>query len=387
MLSCLLFSALSCSSEDDTKRETVKVNEDYSKFYVRSPQDASEMIDFNPLLVGIFEGECVNGLSLETSKEVFSVKELLEINYDGTARSISLGFFENDCKPLQIVFSLEVSLKDSKYDKIKDDKFSSLQFIDKIEFQAFNKVFVDYLKKDKFCEIDTWSKNEKQDISGKKCFEDNLVPSKAMPVPDTLTVTAESLTKSLSFNVAQMKDMDINTGSYTYFRKSELFKAEQKKQDSPLKDPDPKNPLPVEECSGDKDCLLLSDLDASYTSEKSCTKFNIKIGANPNSEFPLYRKSNFSINSEKNKGLFNESIYITETCDQATLLFVVDVPFELDIDQTFVSIDRIPNINKVDFTIGQATATIKTSNLEGAFNDNKVSNAAKLFTFYTSIQS
>ena len=46
----LISSAVSCSSEEDTKKEAV--NEDYSKFYVRSPQDASAMIDFDPLLVG-----------------------------------------------------------------------------------------------------------------------------------------------------------------------------------------------------------------------------------------------------------------------------------------------------------------------------------------------
>ena len=34
-------------------------------------------------------------------------------------------------------------------------------------------------------------------------------------------------------------------------------------------------------------------------------------------------------------------LYFYDSC-------VVDIPFELDIDPTFVSIDRIPNINKVD---------------------------------------
>ena len=89
-------------------------------------------------------------------------------------------------------------------------------------------------------------------------------------------------------------------------------------------------------------------------------------------EIPLYRKSNFSINTENRRGDFNESIYLTNTCDQATLLFVVDVPFKVDIDKAFVSVEGNSNINKIDFTIGQATAIMKYPAFVGMFNKNKV---------------
>ena len=222
-------------------------------------------VAFNPLLVGVFRGDCVNNFQMAGFDQVFSVREMLDINPNGIGRSINLVYFGNDCESFKIVVSMITRFKMKTEDLGGDQSKLSLE-VRTVEYLPMTNVgVVKTLNDNAVCGFTNWQANTRKDVTGLECL-DAPVPPKGFLINDSVTLSQERMIRDVSLNAALLVaqggvGLPSREGGFSYERISRIYKGEWVKTgDSKPDVTEPKPPVVTEPTSPDP-----VDPDSNYS--------------------------------------------------------------------------------------------------------------------------
>ena len=152
-------------------------------------------------------GKCRYPFEIEESDEKFSSKEYLIIDKYKRATLINVIFQGENCISYKEVYNTVISFNEFNFDKSEDNKYLGAFTVEKVEMTVEQgEEFTKALNKKKFCEYSDWRIGKSKTISSKNC-EGEQTPKNGEVISDILKLTPDSLTKKISFNPVDLKEL------------------------------------------------------------------------------------------------------------------------------------------------------------------------------------
>lgn len=239
----LILMTFSCFRADDTDQPDPQNKADETRL-VNQPQ-----VNFNPLLVGSFEGDCTNDVVFgEGIEGPFSVREIFEITPNNTAVARSFVYYQNNCEPWKIVFYKESRFEDLRFIDLSENKVTSSWKLKNISMTlTANEDVLSFFEDSAACGFNSWQPYEAQNITGRQCFGTDI-PKEGEVFNDEFNISAMGLEKYISLNLAHLMDKSspstVENGAFKYKRTTDLYTGERKLEESPKDSPAEESPLP-----------------------------------------------------------------------------------------------------------------------------------------------